>query len=238
MLVLLVAHGAANRLSALLRPPDLATIDVAVADGAKAPPAEAAAVERMVATVQRTVPPGEAIYAITRRSDLVRFNQPLIYVLTERDNATDRDFGLLAGAAAQRRTVAALERGPAARGGPLERSDLDGPRAKPAPATERIADRRPVGRSQLPAARPRRRLRGAGAILVADHAREQVQRPAQRLLVHTGEVAPDDAHADQLHPAEEQQRQRAPQTPSEPTARERQDRDRERRRARSTAGGD
>ncbi len=109
-LVLLAGHGVANRLSALLGPPTLERVDVSVADGTKAPPDEASAIERMVATVQRVVAPGEPIYAITRRSDLVRFNQPLIYVLTERDNPTDRDFGLQTSAAAQRRTVASLER--------------------------------------------------------------------------------------------------------------------------------
>jgi len=114
ILVLLAGHGAANRLSALLQPPELAPIDVPVADGAKAPPEEAEAIRRMVATVQRVAAPGEPIYAITARSDLVRFNQPLIYVLAQRDNPTDRDFGLQTSAAEQRRTVAALERSPPA----------------------------------------------------------------------------------------------------------------------------
>jgi len=110
ILLLFAGHGAANRLSALLQPPNLTTIDVPVADGAKAPPDAAEALERMVATVQRVASPDEPIYAITTRSDLVRFNQPLIYVLTQRDNATDRDFGLQTSAAAQRRTVGALKR--------------------------------------------------------------------------------------------------------------------------------
>ena len=107
-LVLLAGHGAANRLSVLVQPPPLETVDVPVADGAKAPPAEARALGRMVATVQREVPSGEPIYAITSRSDLIRFNQPLIYVLTQRDNPTDRDFGLQTSEAEQRRIVTAL----------------------------------------------------------------------------------------------------------------------------------
>lgn len=113
-LVLLAGHGASNRLSALLQPPNLTTIDVPVADGAKAPPREAEAIEHMVASVQRVAAPDEPIYAITARSDLVRFNQPLIYVLTQRDNPTDRDFGLQTSSAEQRRTVTALRRSPAA----------------------------------------------------------------------------------------------------------------------------
>jgi hypothetical protein len=110
VLLALVAYGASNRLSALFGPPRLATIDIAVADGVKAPPAEARSVELMVKTVQRRVPPGDPIYTVTRRSDLVRINNPLIYVLTERDNPTRADFGLQTGPVAQRSIVAALER--------------------------------------------------------------------------------------------------------------------------------
>jgi hypothetical protein len=56
------------------------------------------------------VPPGDPIYAVTRRSDLVRINNPLVYVLTERDNPTRQDFGLQTSAAAQRTIVAVFER--------------------------------------------------------------------------------------------------------------------------------
>lgn len=106
----LLAYGAANRLSALFGPPDLRPIHIAVADGVEAPPAEATAIEGMVATVDRLVPPGEPIYTITRRADLVRVNNPLIYVLTQRDNPTRQDFGLQTGAPAQRAIVGALSR--------------------------------------------------------------------------------------------------------------------------------
>jgi hypothetical protein len=106
----LLAYGAANRLSALFGPPRLAAIHVPVADGVEAPPADARAIERMVAAVQRRVPPGDPIYTVTRRSDLVRINDPLIYVLTERDNPTHEDFGLQTSAAEQRTIVAALKR--------------------------------------------------------------------------------------------------------------------------------
>ena len=56
------------------------------------------------------MPPGDPIYTVTTRADLVRINDPLIYVLTERDNPTRQDFGLQTGAPAQRKIVAALER--------------------------------------------------------------------------------------------------------------------------------
>jgi hypothetical protein len=107
---LLLAYGASNRLSALFGPPALATIHVPVADGVKAPPDDARAIEQMVHAVQRRVPAGDPIYTVTRRADLVRINDPLIYVLTERDNPTRQDFGLQTGAPAQREIVAALER--------------------------------------------------------------------------------------------------------------------------------
>ncbi len=110
LLLLFALHGLANRGSALLDSPALDTIDVPVADGAQAAPLEARAIERMVATVQRLVPPGEPIYAATRRSDLVRFNDPRIYVLTERPNASAADFGLLARKQEQREAVEALRR--------------------------------------------------------------------------------------------------------------------------------
>jgi hypothetical protein len=106
----LFAYGASNRLSALFGPPELATIHVPVADGVKASPRDARAIAQMVRAVQRRVPPDKPIYTVTRRSDLVRINDPLIYVLTERDNPTRADFGLQTGAPAQREIVAVLTR--------------------------------------------------------------------------------------------------------------------------------
>jgi hypothetical protein len=108
--VALLAYGASNRLSALFGPPELATIHAPVADGVEASPREARAIEQMVHAVQRRVPPDDPIYTVTRRSDLVRINDPLIYVLAERDNPTRQDFGLQTGGPAQREIVAALER--------------------------------------------------------------------------------------------------------------------------------
>jgi len=110
ILLAFAVHGVANRGSALLQPPPLATIDLPVADGAQAPPAEARALTRMARAVQAVVPPGEPIYTVTSRSDLVRFNQPLVYVLAGRPNPTRRDFGIQTGAAAQRELVAELAR--------------------------------------------------------------------------------------------------------------------------------
>ena len=110
LLALLLLHGVGNRLSALVHPPAATTLQVPVADGVEAPPQEAAAIDRMVRIVDRLVPPGRPIYVVPRRSDLVRYDDPLIYVLTERANPTPEDFGLLTGAAAQAKIVAELTR--------------------------------------------------------------------------------------------------------------------------------
>jgi len=108
VLALLVANGVANRGSALLSPPELATIDLPAADGTKAPPGEARALEGMARAVDRVAAPDEPIYTITRRSDLVRVNQPLVYVFANRDNPTGVDYGLQTSAADQTRLVGRL----------------------------------------------------------------------------------------------------------------------------------
>jgi hypothetical protein len=106
--VLLTAYGVANRVSALLQPPDLEPLELAIADGVEARPADAAALPAVVRAVQRKVPAGEPIYVATRRSDLVAFNDPLLYVLADRPSVLDRDAGLFARPAEQRKIVAAL----------------------------------------------------------------------------------------------------------------------------------
>jgi hypothetical protein len=110
VLGLVTLQGVANRLSALFLPPAMATLDLPVADGVRTTPGEARALARIVPEVQRIVPAEQPIYVAPRRSDLVRFNDPLFYVLAERDNPLDQDFDLQASAPAQRRIVAALER--------------------------------------------------------------------------------------------------------------------------------
>ena len=74
------------------------------------PPAEAAALPRLVARVQELVPPGEPIYVAPRRSDLVTISDPLIHFLVRRPNVLSRDVSVQALPREQALTVAALRR--------------------------------------------------------------------------------------------------------------------------------
>jgi hypothetical protein len=107
---LLLAHGVANRVVALFQHHDPTELRVSVADGVKAPTGEAHAIETVVRIVDARVPAGGYIYVAPRRSDLASFDDPLLYVLTERENPTRRDFGLLSRIGEQREAVAALRR--------------------------------------------------------------------------------------------------------------------------------
>jgi hypothetical protein len=107
---LIALAGAANRVSALVLPPDLEPVHLAGVPGIRVPPAEARALPRLVHTVQRIVPPGEPIYVAPRRSDLVTLSDPLIHFLTRRPNVLDHDVLLQAEPDEQARIVAALRR--------------------------------------------------------------------------------------------------------------------------------
>jgi hypothetical protein len=109
-LALIVFAGAANRLSALLLPPELEPLHLAGVPGIRVPPAEAEALPRMVARVQQLVPPGRPIYVAPRRSDLVTISDPLIHFLVRRPNLLARDVSVQAMPREQALTVAALRR--------------------------------------------------------------------------------------------------------------------------------
>ena len=111
-LVLLLAVGAANRLSALVLPPDLEPVRLDGVPGIRVPPDEARALPPMVALVQQLVPPGEPIYVAPRRSDLVTLSAPLVHFLVDRPNLLEDDVLLQARPAEQQRIVAALRRDP------------------------------------------------------------------------------------------------------------------------------
>jgi hypothetical protein len=105
VLALMLVHGVANRIVALVRPPAMSEVRVGPADGVEAPPEEARAIERVVAIVHSRVPPAEPIYVAPRRSDLVTYSNSILYVLADRDNAARQDFGLLTSAQEQQTIV-------------------------------------------------------------------------------------------------------------------------------------
>jgi hypothetical protein len=105
VLALLIVVGAANRASALLRPPELVGYK-----SVRVPPREAAALRQVEALVTRLVAPGEPIYVAPARSDLVTFSNPLVYYLVGRPNVLARDFLLQAKPQEQRRIIAKLPR--------------------------------------------------------------------------------------------------------------------------------
>jgi hypothetical protein len=109
-LALVLVAGAANRLSALMLPPDLEPVRLAGVPGVGVAPEEARALPGMVAQVQRLVPPGEPIYVAPRRSDLVTSTAPLVHFLVRRPNVLRRDALLQARPATQAAIVAALRR--------------------------------------------------------------------------------------------------------------------------------
>ena len=109
-LALILLAGAANRLSALVLPPDLEPVRLAGVPGIRVPPAEAEALPALVAAVQREVPEGEPVYVAPRRSDLVTLTDPLLHFLVDRPNVLRRDALLQARPEEQARIVAALER--------------------------------------------------------------------------------------------------------------------------------
>ena len=121
VLALLGAYAVSNRANALFDPPELERVELDLADGVKAEPGDAAALPRAVASVHDLVPPGEPIYVVTLRSDLVRIGNPLFYVLAERPNLMDTDFDLQTSAADQKRIVEQLDARAAARDRALDR---------------------------------------------------------------------------------------------------------------------
>jgi hypothetical protein len=110
VLGLVLLAGAANRLSALLLPPELEPVHLAGVPGIRVPPAEAQALPRLAQRVQQLVPPGEPIYVAPRRSDLVTLTDPLIHFLVRRPNVLDRDVIVQSRPREQALIVAALRR--------------------------------------------------------------------------------------------------------------------------------
>jgi len=92
---------------------DSVALDVPAADGVRVAPSQERALEEVVRYVRRRVPAGAPIYVATRRADIVTSGHPLLYVLTERPNASRYDIaapGVVTSAPVQREIVSDLER--------------------------------------------------------------------------------------------------------------------------------
>ncbi|HEX6022293.1 MAG TPA: hypothetical protein VFZ00_09875, partial [Solirubrobacter sp.] len=110
-LLYLVVEGA-DRVWLLARAGGTA-LSLPVADGVRVPERTARDLEATVRAIQARVPPGEPIYVVPARSDLVTAGNPLLYVLAERPNPTFYDIqapGVVTTAPVQREIVADLER--------------------------------------------------------------------------------------------------------------------------------
>ena len=110
---LVALHGLDEKRIQALSPPPLERLDVDVADGVKAPTAEARALAALVAYVRARVPEGEPVFVANPRHDLVKVGNPLLYVLLQRDNPTRYDVfqpGVVTSAPVQREMVRDLER--------------------------------------------------------------------------------------------------------------------------------
>src|SRR5262249_20128788 len=105
VLGLLIVVGAANRASALLRPPDLVAYH-----GVRVPPEEARALTQVERLVDELTAPGDPIYVAPLRSDLVSFSNPLLHYLVDRPNVLQRDVLLQAKPEEQRKIIAKLPR--------------------------------------------------------------------------------------------------------------------------------
>ena len=90
-LVLVALYGLDQNRIEILTPPPLEPLDVDVADGVKARPGEARALEELVPYVRQRVPGGAPIFVANPRHDLVRAGNPLVYVLVDRPNPTRYD---------------------------------------------------------------------------------------------------------------------------------------------------
>jgi hypothetical protein len=112
-LVLLAINGLDRLRIDLFTGPPTERVNLPVADGARAPAAEARDLAALRREVDRLAPPGQAVFVANPRHDRVRVGNPLLYVLLERRNPTRYDVmqpGVVTTAQAQREMVADLQR--------------------------------------------------------------------------------------------------------------------------------
>ena len=112
-LALPLLYGLDRKGVQLVHPPKLAALRLDEADGVRAEPAEARALERLVPYVRRRVPPGQPVFVANPRHDLVRSGNPLVSVLIGRANPTRYPImqpGVITTERVQREIVRDLER--------------------------------------------------------------------------------------------------------------------------------
>jgi hypothetical protein len=113
VLALIGLQGLDRKRVQWLDPPALASIDVDVADGVKAPTEEARALTDLTRYVRARVPAGDPIFVANPRFDLVRVGNPLVYVIVQRPNPTRYDVmqpGVVTTAPVQKEIIGDLER--------------------------------------------------------------------------------------------------------------------------------
>jgi hypothetical protein len=92
---------------------DSVAVHLPIADGVRARPMRALALERPARYIRAHVPSGDPIYVATARSDLVTSGNPALYVLAGRPNPTRYDIaapGVVTSAPVQREIVRDLQR--------------------------------------------------------------------------------------------------------------------------------
>jgi hypothetical protein len=112
-LALPLLYGLDRKGVQLVHPPKLAALRLDEADGVRAEPAEARALERLVPYVRGRVPPGKPVFVANPRHDLVRSGNPLVSVLIGRANPTRYPImqpGVITEEGVQREIVRDLER--------------------------------------------------------------------------------------------------------------------------------
>ena len=113
-LALLALHGLDRRADAILHPPALgAAVPGPAGDGVQTTRADARALTALRSKVDALAGPGGPIFVANPRHDLVRFGDPLLYVILGHPNATRYDVmqpGVVTTAKVQREIVAELAR--------------------------------------------------------------------------------------------------------------------------------
>jgi hypothetical protein len=113
VLALIALQGLDRKRVQALSPPELAALELDVADGVRAPVEEARALNALVPYVRARVPEGRPVFVANPRYDLVKVGNPLVYVLAGRPNPTRYDVmqpGVVTTAPVQREMVRDLER--------------------------------------------------------------------------------------------------------------------------------